>query len=113
MALRARWRERWARWLDADFTKALAILAVSWLSMLVLWMPGKISTYWYHYLYAWGFAITFLAGVVAYLDRRFPKEVLLFVLFVLAISIYFVPVWAEIPISQEDAHRRLLFPLWR
>jgi dolichyl-phosphate-mannose--protein O-mannosyl transferase len=113
MALRARWRERWARWFDADSTKALAILAVSWLSMLLLWMSGKISTYWYHYLYAWGFALTLLAGVIAHLDRRFPKLALLFVLLVLAISIYFAPVWAEIPISQKAAHWRLPFPLWR
>lgn len=113
VALRARWRERWERWFDVRATKALAILAASWLSMLLLWMSGKISTYWYHYLYAWGFGLTFLAGVVALLDRRYPKAALIFVLLVLAISIFFVPVWAEMSLSVRAAHWRLPFPLWQ
>jgi dolichyl-phosphate-mannose--protein O-mannosyl transferase len=113
VALRARWRERWERWFDVRATKALAILAASWLSMLLLWMSGKISTYWYHYLYAWGFALTFLAGVVALLDRRYPKAALIFVLLVLAISVFFVPVWAEMSVSVRAAHWRLPFPLWQ
>jgi dolichyl-phosphate-mannose--protein O-mannosyl transferase len=113
MAMRARWRERWTEWFDRGSTKALAILGVSWLSMMLLWFTGRISTYWYHYLTPWGFAIVLVAGVVARFDRRFPRGVLIFVLLVLAISIYFAPVWAEIPISVSAAHRRLIFPLWR
>ncbi len=54
-----------------------------------------------------------LAGVLARLDRRYPKRVLMFVGLVLAVSIYFAPVWAEIPISVSAAHRRLIFPLWQ
>lgn len=109
----ARWRERWDRWFDARSSKALAILGVSWLSMMLLWMTGRIVTYWYHYLTPWGFAITLVAGVTSRLDRHFPKEVLAFVVLVLAVSIYFAPVWAEIPISLSGAHRRLIFPTWR
>jgi dolichyl-phosphate-mannose--protein O-mannosyl transferase len=113
MAVRARWRERWIQWFDRRSSKALAILWVAWVSMLLLWFTGLISTYWYHYLTPWGLAITLLAGVVSCLDRRFPKGVLIFVLLVLAISIYFAPVWAELPISVSASHRRLIFPLWR
>ncbi len=112
-ALRTRWCERWFRWLDVGSSKALAILGVSWLSMMLLWISGRIVTYWYHYLTPWGFAIAMVGGVVSRLDRRFPKEVLIFVLLVLAVFMYFAPVWAEIPISVSAAHRRLLFPLWR
>jgi len=32
---------------------------------------------------------------------------------VLAVSIYFAPVWAELPISIPAAHRRLIFSRWR
>jgi dolichyl-phosphate-mannose--protein O-mannosyl transferase len=112
VAVHDRWRERWSQWFDPDFGKALAILGVSWLSMMLLWMTGRIVTYWYHYLTPWGFAIALVAGVGARLDRRFPKGVLIFVACVLAISIYFAPVWAEIPISPAAAHRRLIFPKW-
>jgi hypothetical protein len=112
VALRPAWRVRWFAWFDLATTKAFAILWASWLSMLLLWMSGKISTYWYHYLYAWGFALALLAGVVARLDRRFPKATLGFVVVALAVAIYFAPVWAELPISVAAAHRRLIFPLW-
>jgi dolichyl-phosphate-mannose--protein O-mannosyl transferase len=112
-ALGGRWRERWRRWFDDRSTRALAILGVSWLSMMALWMTGRIITYWYHYLTPWGFAIMLVAGVVAAVDRRSPKLALLFVAVVLAVAIYFAPVWAELPISISAAHRRLIFPLWR
>lgn len=113
VALRRSWRERWFTWFDVVTTRAFVILWAAWLSMLLLWMSGKISTYWYHYLYAWGFAIALLAGVVARLERRFPKTVLAFVVLVAGVAAYFAPVWAELPISVEAAHQRLVFPLWR
>ena len=113
-ALRARrWRERWSRLFDSRSNKALAILGVAWLSMMLLWISGRIVTYWYHYLTPWGLALTLVAGVFSRLDRRLPRVVLAFVLAVLAVSVYFAPVWAELPISVAAAHRRLLFPLWR
>ena len=79
--------------------------------MMLLWISGRIVTYWYHYLTSWGFTLLLLAGVTARLDRRYSKHVLIFVLLVLAVSIYFAPVWAELPISLAAAHRRLIFPL--
>ena len=112
-ALSARWRERWGRWFDVRFSKALAILVVCWICMMLLWISGRIVTYWYHYLTSWGFTLILLGGLVARLDRRFSKQVLSFVLLVLAVSIYFAPVWAELPISLAAAHRRLIFPLWQ
>jgi dolichyl-phosphate-mannose-protein mannosyltransferase len=112
-ALSTRWRERWSRWFDARCNRALAILGVAWLSMMLLWISGRIVTYWYHYMTPWGLAMILVAGVISRLDRRFPKGVLVFVVLVLAIAVYFAPVWAELPISVSAAHRRLIFPLWR
>jgi dolichyl-phosphate-mannose--protein O-mannosyl transferase len=113
MARRPQLRERWRAWFDADSTRALLILGISWVSMMLLWFTRRIVTYWYHYLTSWGIAIAILGGVVWRLDRRYPRGVLIFVLVVLAVSIYFAPVWAELPISAAGAHRRLIFPLWR
>jgi dolichyl-phosphate-mannose--protein O-mannosyl transferase len=98
---------------DARSNKALAILGVAWLSMMLLWISGRIVTYWYHYMTPWGLAMILVAGVVSRLDRRFPKGVLVFVFLMLAVSTYFAPVWAEIPISVSAAHRRLIFPMWQ
>jgi dolichyl-phosphate-mannose-protein mannosyltransferase len=107
-----RWRERWRAWFDSTFTRAVAILVVGWISMSLLWFSRRIVTYWYHYLGSWGFAILLLGGVVARFERRYPKRVLVFVALVLAMFIYFAPVWAELPISSAAAHRRLIFPGW-
>lgn len=112
-ALSPRLRERWLTWFDVRYSKALAIVGVTWVSMMLLWFTRRITTYWYHYLTPWGIALVLLAGVVARLDRRFPKAVLSFVVVVLAVFVYFAPVWAEFPISVAAAHRRLIFPLWR
>ena len=72
-------------------------MGVSWVSMMLLWFTRRITTYWYHYLTPWGIALVLLAGVVARLERRYPKGVLSFVLVVAAVFIYFAPVWAELP----------------
>jgi dolichyl-phosphate-mannose--protein O-mannosyl transferase len=81
--------------------------------MMALWISGRIVTYWYHYLTSWGFTLLLLAGVTARLDRRSSKQVLVFVVLVLAVFVYFAPIWAELPISVSASHRRLIFPLWR
>jgi len=107
------WRERWSRLFDAPANRALLILWVAWLSMLLLWISGRIVSYWYHYLTPWGLVLPLTAGVVARLERRSPKGVLIFVALLLAIAVYYAPVWAELPISTSAMHRRLIFPLWR
>ncbi len=112
-ATSARWRERWRTWFDVRQSRALAILGVSWVSMMLLWFTRRITTYWYHYLTPWGIALVLLGGVASRLDRRHPRQALGFVLLVLAVFVYFAPVWAEIPISVSAAYRRLIFPLWR
>jgi hypothetical protein len=109
----ARWRERWRTWFDARATKALAILGVSWVSMMLLWFTERITTYWYHYLTPWGILLTLMGAAASRLDRRYPREVLIFVATVLAISVYFAPVWAELPLSVAGVNQRLIFPRWR
>jgi dolichyl-phosphate-mannose--protein O-mannosyl transferase len=112
-ALSARWRARWSQWFDVVSSKALAILGVAWLSMMLLWFTGRITSYWYHYLTPWAFAIPLVAGIVSRLDRRFPKSVLAFVAVLLAVFIFYAPVWAELPISVSASHYRLISPMWR
>jgi dolichyl-phosphate-mannose--protein O-mannosyl transferase len=109
----AAFNARWRGWFDTTFKRAVAILAVGWLSMNLLWFSRRIVTYFYHYLASWGFALLLLAGVVARLDRRYPKQVLAFVAVVLAVFVWFAPVWAEFPLSPAAVNRRLIFPLWR
>jgi hypothetical protein len=109
---RERDRKRWQKFFDAHATKAIAILGVAWVSMMLLWFSGRITTYWYHYLTPYGLMLALLGGVVARLDRHYPKEVLTFVAAALGVAIFFAPVWAEIPISSAAANQRLFMPKW-
>jgi dolichyl-phosphate-mannose--protein O-mannosyl transferase len=112
-AFSARWRQRWRDWFDVDYTKALAILGVGWVSMMLLWFSGRISSYWYHYLTPYGFAVLLAAGVAARLDRRQDKLVFPFVALMLGVFVYYAPVWGEIPISASATRHRLAAPMWR
>jgi dolichyl-phosphate-mannose--protein O-mannosyl transferase len=110
---RADVRRRFREIFDAHATRAMLLLGIAWVSMMLLWFTGRITTYWYHYLTPWGILLCLLGGVVARLDRHFPKEVFGFVVAVLVVAAFFAPVWAEIPISRSAANQRLIFPLWR
>jgi dolichyl-phosphate-mannose--protein O-mannosyl transferase len=113
-AWRAAWRKYWPRFFDAEFTKAVLVLAIGWAAMLTLFVfsLGKHS-FFYHYLPPYAFAIVLLAGVAAKLERRWPRAVLLFVVLSILYAIYFAPAWGEFPLTLKEANRRLIFLPWR
>jgi dolichyl-phosphate-mannose--protein O-mannosyl transferase len=114
MALRARWRLRWRAAFEPSFTKPALVLALAWAAMISMWIVvlGK-HMFFYHYMPSYGFAIVLLAGFAARLERRWPAVVLGFVALAVAVAIYFVPVWGELPLTLGEANRRLLFESWR
>ena len=112
--LQPRLRRYWASYFDAPFTKAVLVLATGWAALFMLFAVsmGKHS-FFYHYQPSYGFAIVLLAGVTAKLEQRRPRAVLAFVSLALLMAIYFTPVWAEFPLTIEEANRRLIFLPWR
>jgi dolichyl-phosphate-mannose--protein O-mannosyl transferase len=113
-ALRTGWRKYWPPFFDASFTKAVLVLATGWAALLTLFVVsmGKHS-FFYHYLPPYAFAIILLAGVVAKLERRWPRAVLIFVALSILVALYFVPVWGEFSLTLPEANRRLIFLPWR
>ncbi len=113
-ALKSRWYPRWRAYFDPDFTKAVLVLASGWLSLLMLFVVsmGKHS-FFYHYQPSYGFAIVLLAGVVARLERNFPRAMLVFIALAFAVALYMTPVWGEFSLSVAEANRRLIFLPWR
>ena len=94
--------------------RSAALLTVGWVALLAPWTVGRGSyTFMYHYLPSYGFALTLAAGVAAHLERRFPRGLLLYVGLALSIGIYFAPVWAELPLTESIANRRLMFIPWQ
>lgn len=107
-------RGRFATWLDPSFTRPALVLALGWLVLILPWTVGRGGyTFYYHYLPSYGFGLVLLAGLVELLERRSPRIVAGFVVIALAMAAWFAPVWAEIPIRERSANRRLLFQLWR
>ena len=113
-ALRPRWRQYWSAFFDSALTKAVLVLATGWAALMVLFAVsmGKHS-FFYHYQPSYGFAIVLLAGVAAKLEQRWPRAVLVFVSLALLTAIYLTPVWAEFPLTVQEANRRLIFLPWR
>ncbi|MBN1611640.1 MAG: phospholipid carrier-dependent glycosyltransferase [Polyangiaceae bacterium] len=112
-ATRARWRQRWSGWFDRQFTKALVILVVGWIAMLLPWIISHSRTFWYHYMPSWTFTLLLFSGLIARLERRSPRSVLAFVLVVLAVAVFYAPVWGEFPLTTAQANLRLIFKPWQ
>jgi dolichyl-phosphate-mannose-protein mannosyltransferase len=113
VATRARWRARWNGWFDHQFTKALVISAVGWIAMLLPWLLSRSRTFWYHYLPSWTFCILLFSGLLARLERRSPRGVLVFMLLVVAVAGFYAPVWGEFPLTTAQANLRLIFKPWQ
>lgn len=113
-AIQRRWRSLSLARFDSRFRQAILVLAVGWLSMMLLFatIMGK-HTFFYHYLPSYGFAIVTIAGVMAQLERNWPQGVLAFVTFAAAAAIYFSPIWGELPMTLNELNQRLLLPSWR
>ena len=109
-----RWRRAWRSFFDDAFTNAVLVLATGWVALFTLFAisMGKHS-FFYHYQPSYGFAIVLLAGVVARLERYWPRAVLGFVVLAALFAVYFVPVWGEFPLTLDEANRRLIFLPWR
>jgi dolichyl-phosphate-mannose--protein O-mannosyl transferase len=90
------------------------VLQVGWLALLSPWMVARGSyTFMYHYLPSYGFALVLLAGCVARFERKHVRQVLGFTVTALILTVYFAPVWGELPIGESAANQRLLFRGWR
>ena len=94
--------------------RAAGLLTVGWLAMLAPWMIGRGSyTFIYHYLPSYGFALILVSGMAAHLERRWPRALTGYLGLVLLLAIFFAPVWAEFPLAEAAANRRLMFVPWQ
>ncbi len=94
--------------------RAAVLLTTGWFALIAPWIVGRSSgTYFYHYMPPYAFALTLVAGLAAHIEPRYPRLVALYVGAAFALMLFYAPVWAEIPISESVANRRLLFETWR
>jgi len=97
---------------DSHF-EALTLLAVVWVVMLLPWILGTRDSYIWHYLPSYTYGLVILAGFVAWICKRRPWLGLLAVLAVAEVSVFYAPVWAQLPVSGEAYRERLFLQSWR
>lgn len=114
MIVRAGPRRLWEQVTAArlEGTGFLCWIVAAWAGPVVFWIPSLRDAYLYHYLPSYTFALLLLAGLLERLYQRWPLWVLLAIVAVAEVSVIYVPLWAELPISEAALQGRLL-PTWR
>jgi dolichyl-phosphate-mannose-protein mannosyltransferase len=94
--------------------KPILLTLLGWAAMLVPWaiLRNKYS-FLHYYLPSYAFALLTLGGLVAAIERKRPRTVLIFVALALVVAIYFAPIWGEFSIREHAVNRRLIPPAWR
>lgn len=107
-------RTRVQRVVATEHLRAAFVLAVGWAALISPWTVARGKyTFSYHYLPSYGFALVLLAGAVSIAWRRTPRLTCGFLCAAAAVSVFFAPVWGELPISEASANLRLILPGWR
>ena len=87
-------------------------ILLGWAGPLAFWVPSLRDAYIYHYFPSYTFALILLAGFTdRFYDRR-RLVTLVAILVVVEVSMFYAPVWGELPLSEAALHVRL-FPFWR
>jgi dolichyl-phosphate-mannose-protein mannosyltransferase len=98
---------------DAPPRRAVGMLLLFWVSMLLPWVVSKRDSYIYHYLPSYAFGLVLLAGWLGNLYRRHRLPVLAALVIAGEISVFYAPVWAQLPLTQGAWQMRLFLPGWR
>ncbi len=96
-----------------EHSRSAALLLIAWLLPLLPWIVTKRDSYIYHYLSCYGFGLLLVAGLLAWLYERRPVWGLAAVLLVAEVSVFYGPVWGQLPLTQEAMEQRLFLEGWR
>jgi dolichyl-phosphate-mannose--protein O-mannosyl transferase len=94
-------------------TRASMLLLAFGVTLLLPWVFGNRDSYIYHYLPTYAFLLVLAGGDMSHLYRRYRATVLAFVLAVGLVSVYYAPVWGQLPISAAGYRARLFLRMWR
>jgi dolichyl-phosphate-mannose--protein O-mannosyl transferase len=94
-------------------TRAAFVLVAFALSMLLPWIIGKRDSYIYHYLPTYGCLLVLVGGVVARAYRQKRIAALGYTAVVFLVTVFYAPVWGQLPIGRAGFEARLFMPGWR
>jgi dolichyl-phosphate-mannose-protein mannosyltransferase len=93
-------------------TRANMLLLAFGVTLLVPWVVGNRDSYIYHYLPTYAFLLIIAGGDVSVLYRHRRATALAFVLAVALVSVYYAPVWGQLPISAAGYRARMFLRMW-
>jgi dolichyl-phosphate-mannose-protein mannosyltransferase len=93
--------------------RATLLTLLTALAFLAPWVLTRRDSYIYHYLPIYAALVVLLAGWLAELWRERPNHVLAFVLLVLAVALFYAPVWSFFKLKIAYVEYRLPFASWR
>jgi dolichyl-phosphate-mannose--protein O-mannosyl transferase len=106
-------RARSARIYLGRGTRATFVLVAFAFSMLLPWIIGKRDSYIYHYLPTYGCVLVLVAGVVSAAYRQKRMAALGYTAVVFLVTVFYAPVWGQLPIGRPGFEARLFIPGWR
>lgn len=92
-------------------THALVLFVA--VALLVQWIFSNRESYIWHYMASYSLGLMLLAHLCATHADRQPRAVGALLLGLMAVSVFYAPVWTNTPISRVGAGLRLFMPLWR
>ena len=117
IAIRTRFRRYWLRLLGSHTTRGVFLMLVGWFSFMAPWLATRSTrgnyTFSHYYLPCYAYLLVMMAGMAERLERKHGKAIAIYVGLVLAMAIWFAPVWGELSVSVATANYRLWFPGWR
>jgi dolichyl-phosphate-mannose-protein mannosyltransferase len=93
--------------------RAVWILLGLWALPLLPWVITRRDSYIYHYLPCYAFALILVAGMIAWLYRQRAVYGLVALMAIGEVSVYYAPVWGDLPLSQDAYEQRLFRKSWR
>lgn len=100
------------RRLDSRLVR-LAMLFAAWCAPVVPWLVSRRDSYIYHYLLAYVFGITLVATLLDWIERRRRTLGLVLLLVLSQVSLFYAPVWGQLPLSRRGVEARLFLERWR
>jgi dolichyl-phosphate-mannose--protein O-mannosyl transferase len=93
--------------------RTVLLLVAAWAAAIAPWVAQVRDSYIWHYLPSYTFGLVLLAGLAARAYRQRPGAVLAFVVAVAVVSLFYAPVWCQLPLSAKAFKARLFLPTWR
>jgi dolichyl-phosphate-mannose-protein mannosyltransferase len=91
----------------------IALVLATAVALLAQWILTNRESYIWHYMGTYSLGLVLLAGLIAARTAARPRDAGLVLLVLMAVSVFYSPVWINDRLSVEAMTWRLFAPLWR